>query len=103
MEKKRFLKDNSKEEQVELFQERIKFKLSLRKKKYNEILMKKRIFPTKPEETPWHLELFLSKLKLPAEYKVTFEKEEELINQSLNNIKSDDDLNNKIDICLLKN
>jgi hypothetical protein len=52
MEKKRFLNDNSKEEQAELSQERIKFKLSLRKKKYNEILMKKRIFPTKPEETP---------------------------------------------------
>ena len=102
MEKKRFLKDNSKEEQAELSQERIKFKLSLRKKKYNEILMKKRIFPTKPEETPWHLELFLSKLKLPAEYKITFEKEEELIITSLNNIKSDDELNIKYGICLLK-
>ena len=102
MEKPRALKDNSKEEQAELFQERITFKLSLRKKKYNEILMKKRIFPAKPEETPWPLELFLSKLKLPAEYKITFEKEDELITTALNNIKSDEELNVKYGICLLK-
>ena len=44
MEKIKSLKDSSKEELNELSQDRINFKLSLRKRKYNEILMKKRIY-----------------------------------------------------------
>ena len=102
MEKIKSLKDSSKEELNELSQDRINFKLSLRKRKYNEILMKKRIYQSTPEDTPWSLELYLTKLKLPAEYKITFEQEEDLIKTALNNIKSDEELNVKYGLCLLK-
>ena len=64
--------EQTKMEIEELSQDRINFKLSLRKKKFNDMLIKKRILPSKPEDSPWPLELFLSNLKLPADYKIIF-------------------------------
>ena len=96
------LEEQSKNEIKEIYEDRINFKLFLRKKKYNEILTKKRIALTKPEETPWTLEVFLSELKLPAQYKIKFDDIKELINTALKSIKSDDILTVKYGICLFK-
>lgn len=82
-------------------EDRINFKLSLRKKKYNEILIRKRIF-SKSEDSPWTHELFLSNLKLPPDYKIIFGSEEEQISTALNSIKSENLLQLKYGICLLK-
>ena len=66
------LKNQSNIEKEQISQDIINFKLSLSKNKFNEILFKKRIIPTKPEDSPWTLELFLSNLKLPSNYKIIF-------------------------------
>ena len=96
------IKENSNYELTQLSQDRIDFKLSLRKKKFNDILIKKRIFPSKPEESPWTLELFLSNLKLPDEYKKQFTDEEELILVAKGFLKSEKILEVKYGICLIK-
>ena len=93
--------EQTKMEIEELSQDRINFKLSLRKKKFNDMLIKKRILPSKPEDSPWPLELFLSNLKLPADYKIIFAKEDEFLSTAFKNIKSEDILNVKYGICLL--
>ena len=96
------LNEHTKKDKEEFSQDRINFKLTLRKKKFSEILSKKRIIVTNPDDNPWSLLLFLSKLKLPAEYKIIFDNEEELIAISLKNLKSDNILNVKYGVCLLK-
>ena len=95
------LKVQQKSEINELYQDRLNFKLSLRKKKLNEIIIKKRIFSS-IEDTPWTHELFLSNLKLPSNYKIIFAKDEELILKALKCIKSENILDLKYGICLLK-
>ena len=96
------LKEKSKYEIDQLSKDRIDFKLSLRKKKYNDILFKKRLFPSKQEESPWTLELFLSNLKLSEEYKKQFNSEEELITLARGFLKSENILEVKYGICLIK-
>lgn len=97
------IKEQTKNEQEQFSEERINFKLSLRKKKYNDILAKKRIMSMNPEESPWSYELYLSKLNLPTNYKKIFAKDEELISTALNSIKSDEIIDVKYGICLFKN
>jgi hypothetical protein len=97
------IKEQAKNEQEQFSEERINFKLSLRKKKYNDILSKKRIMSMNPEESPWSYELYLSKLNLPTNYKKIFAKDEELISIALNSIKSDEIIDVKYGICLFKN
>ena len=97
------LKNQSNIEIEKISQERINFKLSLRKNKFNEILSKKRNIPTKPEETPWSHELFLSNLKLPSNYKIIFGKDDEEISIALKAINSDYLFDVEYGICLLKN
>ena len=87
----------------EISQDRINFKLSLRKNKFNEILFKKRIIPTKPEDSPWTHELFLSNLQLPSNYKIIFGKDDEEISTALKAINSDVLFEVQYGICLLKN
>ena len=96
------LKEQTKVEKEEFSQDRINFKLTLRKKKFDEILIKKRNIVTNPDDNIWSLLLFLSKLQLPAEYKITFQTIDELISISLKSIKSNNILNVKYGICLLK-
>ena len=96
----------SKMEKVELnllSEDRTNFKLSLRKKKYDDILAKKRNIPKKSDSSSRPYELLLSKLKLPPNYKIIFSKDDELISTALKNMKS-----NIIDeviygVCLIKN
>ena len=97
----RSLKEQSNMELEEMSEDRLNFKLSLRKKKFNEILIRKRIF-SKPEDSPWTHELFLSNLKLPPDYKIIFGNEEEQISIALNSIKSENILKLKYGICLIK-
>ena len=97
------LKNQTNIEINQICQDRINYKLSLRKNKFNEILLKKRIIPTKPEESPWTHELFLSNLKLPSNYKIIFGKDEEEIVTALKAINSDYLFEVKYGICLLKN
>ena len=97
------LKNQSNIEIEQISHERVKFKLSLRKNKFNEILLKRRIFETKPEDSPWTHELFLSNLKLPSNYKIIFAKEEDEIETALKAINSDYLFEVKYGICLLKN
>ena len=94
-------KEQFKSEMEKLSSDRINFKLSLRKKKFNNILAKKRIF-SNPESSKWSHELFLSKLILPQNYKVVFSDKDELISTSLKSIKADDLTTVKYGICLLK-
>jgi len=94
-------KEQFKTEMEELSTDRINFKLSLRKKKFNNILAKKRIF-SNPDSSKWSHELFLSKLVLPQNYKIVFSDKEELISTSLKSIKADDLTTVKYGICLLK-
>ena len=82
-----------------LGEERINYKLTLRKKKYNDILSKKRIYPKNVNSS---YELFISKLKLPPNYKIIFSKEEDLINTALQSMKSDDVTIVKYGVCLIK-
>ena len=96
------LGEQNKDEIKEISQDRINFKLTLRKKKFNNILTKKRIFPFKEEENPFTLELYLTSLNLPSNYKLIFAEKDELISTSLLNIKSENVLNVKYGICLLK-
>ena len=96
------LKEEPKDELEEISQERINFKLTLRKKKYNDILIKRRVLPSTPDETPWTLELFLQNLDLPANYKLLFAKTNEIIPTSLEKLKSENVLDVEYGICLLK-
>ena len=97
------LKNQSNLEIKEISQDRINYKLSLRKNKFNEILFKKRIIPTKPEDSPWTHELFLSNLQLPSNYKIIFGKDAEEISTALKAINSDILFEVQYGICLLKN
>lgn len=83
-------------------EDRINFKLSLRKKKYNDLLAKKRIFSEKPNSSSRPYELFLSKLKLPSNYKIIFSKEDEQIQTALDCMKSDDIITVTYGVCLMK-
>lgn len=94
-------KDQNKTEIEEFSKDRINFKLSLRKKKFNNILAKKRII-SNPESSKWSHELFLSKLILTQNYKIVFSDKDELISTSLKSIKADDLTTVKYGICLLK-
>ena len=85
-----------------LSEERTNYKLSLRKKKYNDILAKKRIFPQNSNSSTRPYELFISKLKLPSNYKIIFSKEDELINTALQSMKSDDFIEVRYGVCLIK-
>ena len=96
------VKDQAQIELDQLSEERINFKLSLRKKKYNDILAKKRIMASNPEDSPWTLDLYLSKLNLPSNYKRIFAKDEELVSTALKSIKSELILDVKYGICLFK-
>ena len=78
-------------ELVQLSEDRINFKLSLRKKKYNDFFAKRRIIQSKNSNASSRpYELFLSQLNLPNEYKMLFSKDDELISTALKCIKSDD-------------
>ena len=83
-------------------EDRINFKLSLRKKKYNDLLAKKRIFSERPNSSSRPYELFLSKLKLPSNYKIIFSKEDEQIQTALDCMKSDDIITVTYGVCLMK-
>ncbi len=96
-------KEQVKNESENFSEDRINFKLSLRKKKYNDILAKKRIMSMNPDESPWSYDLYLSKLNLPNNFKRVFAKDDELISTALNSIKSDEIINVKYGICLFKN
>ena len=85
-----------------LSEERTNYKLSLRKKKFNDILAKKRIFPQNSNASTRPYELFISKLKLPSNYKIIFSKEDELINTALQSMKSDDFIEVRYGVCLIK-
>ena len=85
-----------------LKEDHINFKLSLRKKKFNDILAKKRIFPLQPNTSSRPYEFFLSKLRLPSNFKIIFSKEEELIKTALESMKSDDIINVIYGVCLMK-
>lgn len=80
----------------------LNFKLSLRKKKFNDILAKKRIFPQQPNASKRPYEFFLSKLKFPSSFKIIFSKEDELIKTALESMKSDDITKAIYGICLIK-
>ena len=84
-------------------EDRLNFKLSLRKKKCNDILAKKRIYPQKPSKTFRPYELTFSQLNLPSYYKIIFAKDDELIKTALESIKSDDIITVNYGVCLLKN
>ena len=56
----------------QLKNDHINFKLALRKKKFNDILAKKRIIPQKPNSSSRPYEFFLSKLDLPDTFKIIF-------------------------------
>ena len=96
------LNEQAKVEKEEFSQDRINFKLTLRKKKFEEILTKKRNIIINPDDNMWSLLLFLSKLQLPAEYKIKFNSFDELIATSLKSIKSDNILDVKYGLSLLK-
>ena len=96
------LNEQAKAEKEEFSQDRINFKLTLRKKKFEEILTKKRNIIINPDDNMWSLLLFLSKLQLPAEYKIKFNSFDELIATSLKSIKSDNILDVKYGLSLLK-
>ena len=89
------LNEQTNSEKEEFSQDRINFKLTLRKKKFDEILTKKRIIVTNPDDNIWSLLLFLSKLQLPAEYKTKFKTFDEFFPISLKSIKSDNILDVK--------
>ena len=89
-------------EVINLLEDRINFKLSLRKKKYNEFFTKRRIIQPKSNISSRPYELFLSTLKLPSSYKLIFSKDDELISTALNSIKSDDVSEVLYGVCLLK-
>ena len=85
-----------------LSEDRTNFKLSLRKKKYDDILAKKRFFPQNSNSTSRPYDLSLSKLKLPSNYKLIFSKEDELISTALQSMKSN--IINEVlyGVCLIK-
>ena len=100
---KNYLKEENKE-LISSNDERLDYKISLRKKKYNEILSKKRLFSVQSNQNSlFSLELSLSNLILPDEYKIVFTKNEELITTSIINIKSNDIIKVKYGLFLLKN
>ena len=99
---KNYLKEENKE-LISSNNERLDYKISLRKKKYNEILSKKRLFSVQSNQNSlFSLELSLSNLILPDEYKIVFTKNEELITTSIINIKSNDIVKVKYGLFLLK-
>ena len=84
-------------------EERLDYKISLRKKKYDEILAKKRLSTIQSNQNSiFSLEFSMSNLILPDEYKIVFTKNEELISTSIINIKSDDKIKVKYGLFLLK-
>ena len=85
-----------------LSEDRINFKLSLRKRKFDEILAKKRNIPTKPIRSSRPYELFLSKLILPPNFKIIYSKEDELISKALESMKSDEINIVLYGVCLIK-
>ena len=99
---KNYLKEENKE-LISSNDERLDYKISLRKKKYNEILSKKRLSSVQSNQNSlFSLELSLSNLILPDEYKIVFTKNEELITTSIINIKSNDIIKVKYGLFLLK-
>ena len=91
---KRFISSN---------EERLDYKISLRKKKYDEILAKKRLSTIQSNQNSiFSLEFSMSNLILPDEYKIVFTKNEELISTSIINIKSEDKIKVKYGLFLLK-
>ena len=80
----------------------INFKLSLRKKKFNDILSKKRILPQKPNSSSRPYEFFLSQINFPSNFKIIFSKEEELIKTAIESMKSDDITTVIYGVCLIK-
>ena len=98
------LKPKSEDAELNLLSEdRINFKLSLRKRKYDEILAKKRNIPQKPISSSRPYELFISKLILPPNAKQIFSKEDELISTALESMKSNEISLVLYGICLIKN
>ena len=95
-------KDQFKAELEQFSSDRINFKLSLRKKKFNNILAKKRILYSNLSSSIYSLEFNLTKLNLPDNYKNKFNDYDELICTALKSIKSDDPLTVKYGICLFK-
>ena len=86
-----------------LSEDRTNFKLSLRKRKYDDILAKKRNIPKKNNISSRPYELFLSKLKLPSNYKLIFSKDDELISTAFKNMKSNVVEEVIYGVCLIKN
>ena len=86
-----------------LSKDRTNFKLSLRKRKYDDILAKKRNIPKKNNISSRPYELFLSKLKLPSNYKLIFSKDDELISTAFKNMKSNIIEEVIYGVCLIKN
>ena len=86
-----------------LSEDRTNFKLSLRKRKYDDILAKKRNIPKKNNISSRPYELFLSKLKLPSNYKLIFSKDDELISTAFKNMKSNIIEEVIYGVCLIKN
>lgn len=95
-------KDQLKAELEQFSSDRINFKLSLRKKKFNNILAKKRILYSNLSTSNYSLEFNLTKLNLPENYKDKFNDNDELMCTALKSIKSDDPLTVKYGICLFK-
>ena len=86
-----------------LSEDRTNFKLSLRKRKYDDILAKKRNIPKKNNISSRPYELYLSKLKLPSNYKLIFSKDDELISTAFKNMKSNIIEEVIYGVCLIKN
>ena len=86
-----------------LSEDRTNYKLSLRKRKYDDILAKKRNIPKKNNISSRPYELYLSKLKLPSNYKLIFSKDDELISTAFKNMKSNIIEEVIYGVCLIKN
>ena len=83
-------KEQIKSEIEQFSTDRINFKLSLRKKKFNNLLTKKRIYPSQLNSSEWQYELFFSNLVIPENCKKDFSDNDELISSALIYMKSDD-------------
>ena len=86
----------------QLKNDHITFKLALRKKKFNDILAKKRIIPQKPNSSSRPYEFFLSKLDLPDTFKLIFSKKDDLIKTALDCMKSNDITSVIYGVCQIK-
>ena len=95
-------KEQLKTEIENLSSDRIEFKLSLRKKKFNSLLAKKRNYPSLPNSSENSYELFLSNIVIPENCKIIYSDNDELISNALNCMKAEDITTAKYGICQIK-